>query len=42
MTIQLICNAGKELEMLALEVGFSRARHFEIGGGLMGVLVATR
>ncbi|XP_057813222.2 2-phytyl-1,4-beta-naphthoquinone methyltransferase, chloroplastic isoform X2 [Cryptomeria japonica] len=32
---------GKQQEKLALEVGFSRARHFEIGGGLMGVLVAT-
>ncbi|KAA8533166.1 hypothetical protein F0562_033301 [Nyssa sinensis] len=31
---------GKELEKLALEVGFSDARHYEIGGGLMGNLVA--
>ncbi|XP_058776388.1 2-phytyl-1,4-beta-naphthoquinone methyltransferase, chloroplastic isoform X1 [Vicia villosa] len=31
---------GKELEKLALEVGFSTARHYEIGGGLMGCLVA--
>ncbi|XP_031277052.1 2-phytyl-1,4-beta-naphthoquinone methyltransferase, chloroplastic-like [Pistacia vera] len=33
---------GKELEELALEVGFSRAKHYEISGGLMGNLVATR
>ncbi|GAU33813.1 hypothetical protein TSUD_221500 [Trifolium subterraneum] len=31
---------GKELEKLALDVGFSTARHYEIGGGLMGCLVA--
>ncbi|RZC59285.1 hypothetical protein C5167_006588 [Papaver somniferum] len=33
---------GKELEELSLEVGFSCAKHYEIGGGLMGNLVATR
>ncbi|XWS69043.1 hypothetical protein CRYUN_Cryun04dG0145800 [Craigia yunnanensis] len=33
---------GKELEKLALDAGFSYARHYEIGGGLMGNLVATR
>ncbi|OVA20752.1 UbiE/COQ5 methyltransferase [Macleaya cordata] len=33
---------GKELEELSLEVGFSNAKHYEIGGGLMGNLVATR
>ncbi|XP_048232776.1 2-phytyl-1,4-beta-naphthoquinone methyltransferase, chloroplastic isoform X2 [Ricinus communis] len=33
---------GKELEELALEAGFSTARHYEISGGLMGNLVATR
>uniref|UniRef100_A0A803PGI3 Uncharacterized protein n=1 Tax=Cannabis sativa TaxID=3483 RepID=A0A803PGI3_CANSA len=33
---------GKELERLALEVGFSEGRHYEIGGGLMGDLVAKR
>ncbi|KAM6562247.1 hypothetical protein CsatB_022245 [Cannabis sativa] len=33
---------GKELEKLALEVGFSEGRHYEIGGGLMGDLVAKR
>ncbi|XP_052725212.1 2-phytyl-1,4-beta-naphthoquinone methyltransferase, chloroplastic isoform X2 [Vigna angularis] len=33
---------GKELEKLALEVGFSDARHYEIGGGIMGCLVAKR
>ncbi|XP_042497897.1 2-phytyl-1,4-beta-naphthoquinone methyltransferase, chloroplastic-like isoform X2 [Macadamia integrifolia] len=31
---------GRELEMLALEAGFSNAKHYEIGGGLMGNLVA--
>uniref|UniRef100_A0A2N9IQ97 ELK domain-containing protein n=1 Tax=Fagus sylvatica TaxID=28930 RepID=A0A2N9IQ97_FAGSY len=33
---------GKELERLALQVGFSNATHYEISGGLMGNLVATR
>lgn len=33
---------GEELEHLALEAGFSSAKHFEVGGGLMGNLVATR
>ncbi|KAJ8494184.1 hypothetical protein OPV22_015905 [Ensete ventricosum] len=33
---------GKELEKLAKEVGFSKAKHYEIGGGFMGNLVATR
>ncbi|XP_077244197.1 S-adenosyl-L-methionine-dependent methyltransferases superfamily protein [Tasmannia lanceolata] len=33
---------GKELEKLAKGVGFSYAKHYEIGGGLMGTLVATR
>ncbi|XP_020409752.1 2-phytyl-1,4-beta-naphthoquinone methyltransferase, chloroplastic isoform X1 [Prunus persica] len=33
---------GKELEELALDVGFSNARYYEIGGSLMGNLVATR
>ncbi|KAH7510691.1 hypothetical protein FEM48_ZijujUnG0092300 [Ziziphus jujuba var. spinosa] len=33
---------GKELERLTLEVGFSKARHYEISGGFMGNLVATR
>lgn len=33
---------GRELEKLALEIGFSQAKHYEIGGGLMGNLVATR
>ncbi|XP_004300930.1 PREDICTED: 2-phytyl-1,4-beta-naphthoquinone methyltransferase, chloroplastic isoform X3 [Fragaria vesca subsp. vesca] len=32
---------GEELEKLALDVGFSDARYYEIGGGLMGNLVAT-
>ncbi|KAJ0962508.1 hypothetical protein J5N97_027630 [Dioscorea zingiberensis] len=33
---------GKELEKLARSVGFSNAKHYEIGGGLMGNLVVTR
>ncbi|KAG1342859.1 2-phytyl-1,4-beta-naphthoquinone methyltransferase, chloroplastic [Cocos nucifera] len=33
---------GKELEKLAKEVGFSEAKHYEIAGGLMGNLVASR
>ncbi|XP_042025215.1 2-phytyl-1,4-beta-naphthoquinone methyltransferase, chloroplastic-like [Salvia splendens] len=33
---------GKELEQLAREVGFSEAKFYEIGAGLMGNLVATR
>ncbi|XWS69040.1 hypothetical protein CRYUN_Cryun04dG0145500 [Craigia yunnanensis] len=32
---------GKELEKLTLDAGFSYARHYEIGGSLMGNLVAT-
>lgn len=33
---------GKEQEMLADEAGFSHARHFEIAGGFMGVLVVQK
>ncbi|KAI5679227.1 hypothetical protein M9H77_10177 [Catharanthus roseus] len=33
---------GEELEKLALEVGFTAAKHYKIGGGLMGNLVSTR
>jgi demethylmenaquinone methyltransferase/2-methoxy-6-polyprenyl-1,4-benzoquinol methylase len=33
---------GVEQEQLALQAGFSKARHYEIGFGLMGVLVATK
>nr|CAD1838369.1 unnamed protein product [Ananas comosus var. bracteatus] len=33
---------GKELENLAKHAGFSEAKHYEIAGGLMGNLVATR
>uniref|UniRef100_A0A1D1ZKR9 2-phytyl-1,4-beta-naphthoquinone methyltransferase, chloroplastic n=1 Tax=Anthurium amnicola TaxID=1678845 RepID=A0A1D1ZKR9_9ARAE len=33
---------GKELEKLAYEVGFSNAKHYELSGGLMGNLAATR
>ncbi|XP_031094156.1 2-phytyl-1,4-beta-naphthoquinone methyltransferase, chloroplastic [Ipomoea triloba] len=33
---------GRELEKLGLETGFSTAKHYEIGLGLMGCLVATR
>ncbi|KAK6116530.1 hypothetical protein DH2020_049735 [Rehmannia glutinosa] len=32
---------GNELEKLALEAGFSKAKHYEIGAGFMGNLVAT-
>ncbi|XP_038885206.1 2-phytyl-1,4-beta-naphthoquinone methyltransferase, chloroplastic [Benincasa hispida] len=35
-------STGKELEELALEVGFSTSIHYEISGGLMGNLVASR
>ncbi|KAI3452704.1 hypothetical protein Pfo_009368 [Paulownia fortunei] len=33
---------GKDLEKRALEAGFSEAKHYEIGAGFMGNLVATR
>lgn len=33
---------GPELVELARQAGFSRASHYEIGFGFMGVLVATR
>ncbi|XP_078429184.1 S-adenosyl-L-methionine-dependent methyltransferases superfamily protein [Wolffia australiana] len=33
---------GKELEEIACSAGFSNAKYYEIGGGLMGNLVATR
>ncbi|KAG9449843.1 hypothetical protein H6P81_009808 [Aristolochia fimbriata] len=33
---------GPEQEKLAKDVGFAKAKHYEIGGGLMGALVATR
>ncbi|KAF3783292.1 2-phytyl-1-4-beta-naphthoquinone methyltransferase [Nymphaea thermarum] len=33
---------GKEQEKMAVEVGFSNVRHYEIAGGLMGNLVASR
>ncbi|KAL0372369.1 UNVERIFIED_CONTAM: 2-phytyl-1,4-beta-naphthoquinone methyltransferase, chloroplastic [Sesamum calycinum] len=33
---------GWELEKLALQAGFSEAKHYEIGTGFMGNLVATR
>ncbi|KAL6969426.1 nicotinamide N-methyltransferase [Sarracenia purpurea var. burkii] len=35
-------STGKELEKLALDAGFSNAKHYEISGALMGNLVATR
>ncbi|KAL0558219.1 hypothetical protein IC582_006791 [Cucumis melo] len=35
-------STGKELEDLALEVGFSTSVHYELSGGLMGNLVASR
>ena len=40
--VSVCATAGKELEKLALEAGFADAKHYEIGGGLMGNLVATR
>ncbi|XP_022887651.1 2-phytyl-1,4-beta-naphthoquinone methyltransferase, chloroplastic isoform X2 [Olea europaea var. sylvestris] len=33
---------GDELEKIALEAGFSTAKHYEFSGGLMGNLVASR
>lgn len=33
---------GRQQEQLALAAGFSSAVHYELGGGLMGCLVATR
>lgn len=33
---------GTQQERLAREAGFSRASHYEVGFGFMGVLVATR
>jgi hypothetical protein len=33
---------GEELEKLAREAGFTVAKHYELGGGIMGNLVATR
>jgi len=33
---------GKELESLALSAGFKRASHYEIGFGMMGVLVSSK
>lgn len=33
---------GDEQERLALEAGFSKAKHYELGFGLMGCLVATK
>ena len=42
MCCVLFCHLGKELEKLALEMGFSNAKHYEIGGGIMGNLVAKR
>ncbi|KAH7658902.1 demethylmenaquinone methyltransferase / 2-methoxy-6-polyprenyl-1,4-benzoquinol methylase protein [Dioscorea alata] len=33
---------GKELEELAKGVGFNKAKHYELGGGLMGNLVVTK
>jgi hypothetical protein len=41
-TFSMYClGAGKELEQLALSIGFSDAKFYEISGGLMGNLVAT-
>lgn len=33
---------GRQQERLAMEAGFAEARHYEIGFGTMGVLVATK
>lgn len=33
---------GKQQETMAKEAGFSEATHYEIGFGLMGVLVASK
>jgi demethylmenaquinone methyltransferase/2-methoxy-6-polyprenyl-1,4-benzoquinol methylase len=33
---------GKEVEEHALEAGFCTSTHYEISGGLMGNVVATR
>lgn len=33
---------GREQEQLAKEAGFSKAAHYEVGFGFMGVLVAQR
>ncbi|KAH7845928.1 hypothetical protein Vadar_007605 [Vaccinium darrowii] len=41
-SISVYANARKELEKLALEVGFENSKPFQIAGGLMGNLVATR
>ena len=38
----LLTAAGKEQEKLALEAGFSKATHYPLAFGLMGVLVATK
>ncbi|GJN27094.1 hypothetical protein PR202_gb15083 [Eleusine coracana subsp. coracana] len=37
-----VLKPGEELEKLAKEAGFSQAKHYELGGGLMGNLVVTR
>lgn len=34
--------AGKSQEVMAKAAGFHKATHYEIGFGLMGVLVATK
>ena len=36
------CYAGPEQEDLALKAGFAKAVHYELAGGLMGVLVLTK
>jgi demethylmenaquinone methyltransferase/2-methoxy-6-polyprenyl-1,4-benzoquinol methylase len=33
---------GDEQERMALTAGFSKAKHYELGFGLMGCLVATK
>lgn len=34
--------AGRRQEKLAREAGFAKAMHYEVGFGLMGVLVLTK
>lgn len=38
----IYCYVGEELEELAIQAGFASAKHYDIAGGLMGNLVATR
>lgn len=42
LTLCMTYLEGNELEELAKDVGFSEAKHYEIGSGFMGTLVARR